>query len=156
MDQTEPREDTNDVAGDCLASQRRIIMTQRIGVLAPVSTWSTDRYEELIFRIYHHYPEATILEQQSASDPVKGVATVIFIRDENRCISLDLWTTLTQAAASGKNVKLARMDRDGLLVLVGWKQLSFETQDDGRHFRVNYTKPAAAKKWEKREKVEAS
>ncbi len=125
-------------------------MTQRIYVISPPSTWDTDRYETLIYLIFHEFAEDLIIEQRDTPECPKGVATVIFIRGENRCIGLDAWTTLNLAYASGKTVKLARMDRDGLLVLVPWRQLEFTVQDDG--VQVGYAKPAA----KKREKVEVN
>lgn len=117
--------------------------------MSPASIWDSDRYEMFIYLLYHEYPTATIIEQKDTPECPKGVSTVIFIRDEDRCIDINLWTQLKLAHAGEKSVRLARMDRDGLLVLVPWRQLEFTVQDNG--VQVGYAKPAASKQ----EKVEA-
>ena len=124
-------------------------MSKRIYVMSPASTWDTDRYEELVYLLFHEYAEDVIIEQRDTPECPKGVSTVLFIRDLERCISLDMWTTLNILHAGGRTIKLARMDRTGLLVLVPWRQLEFAVQDDGL-VQVGYTKPV-----KKQEKVEA-
>ena len=124
-------------------------MIKRIYIMAPASTWDGDRYEQFIHLLYHEYPTATIIEQKDTPECPKGISTVIFIRGEDRCIDINMWTQLNLAHAGSRIIKLARMDRDGLLVFVPWRQLEFDVKDDG-HVQVGYAKPAASKQ----EKVE--
>ena len=134
-------------------------MSKKVYVTAPRQVWSTDRYEELIYLIYHHWPSSSILERRDLPDiepgsdewheRLKGVAQVVFIRDSERCIDLLVWDEINAAQAAGRTVHLARQHSSGTLILEPWRGLSFTVQDDGC-FKVGYAKPA-----KKREKVEA-
>ena len=98
-------------------------------LMAPESTWATDRYETFVYKLYHEYPTSILVEQRDTEECPESITTIVFIRDTDHCIDLDMWMTLKGAEAKGSTVRLARMDRTGQLVLVPWEQLECTVQD---------------------------
>ena len=128
-------------------------MSKKVYVTAPRQAWDTDRYEELIYLIYHHWPSSTILERRDVADVepgsdkwherLKDVAQVVFIRDSQRCIDMSVWDEINLAQKAGRTVHLARQHNSGTLVLEPWRQLEFTVRDES--VQVGYAKPAKKK-----------
>jgi hypothetical protein len=127
---------------------------QVIYVSAPDAVRTTDRYEEFFYRIAHHFQGAELLEARELfptakawmkgwKDILERIDTLVFIRNEERAIGHGTWTEMIQAHNAGKQVLLARMNRENELVLIPWEQLSIKLDKASKrnYAKIGYMRP---------------
>jgi hypothetical protein len=118
-----------------------------IYLAAPEAARNTDRYEQFYYLLAHRFPRAEILEAKELFPTQKAWVegweailarcdTLVFIRNEARAVGHGTWREVCEARDAGKTVYLARMDRDGSLVLIPWEELTITI--DKEKSRRNY------------------
>lgn len=105
-----------------------------IYLAAPDAVRTTDRYEEFFYHIAHRFQDAELLEARELFPTPKAwrkgwkgilerIDMLIFIRNEERAIGHGTWTEVIRTHNAGKQVLLARMNRENKLMLVPWHRL---------------------------------